>query len=47
MNRKDAPADYIAAEEFPTLFKAPTVEGGYTVKQVFNLSEEACSEAYT
>jgi hypothetical protein len=32
MNGEAAAADYIAAEEFPVLFKALTVEGGYTMK---------------
>jgi hypothetical protein len=40
MNGKAADADHVAATEFHTLFKAMVAEGGYTLKQMFNLDKD-------
>jgi hypothetical protein len=39
MTGKAAGSDHIYAKEFITLFKAFTVEWGYTLKQIFDLNE--------
>lgn len=41
-----AAANHIGAKEFPSLFKAVTSEGAYTLTLVFNYIETFVVEAY-